>query len=842
LAGKEVMPLTWFVAGFSGIVVLGPFLLSWFSVSGSKLKFNQLELVSLILLAVGGVNLLNWDVLVDIRGLWLIVYTFFLLWSAFRFPPVLATTFNLFLVGLFTLMPPDISDKGFDIAPQPIRVLNVPILMTTYLIISLVILVVNGDRQPLTEGLRVLNQKLEKRVLQQAEELDEAQAELAKVALSITEAIPVGTYTMVLPAGEGMAYFSFMSEQFLQICGLDREEASANPFNAFACVHPEDYDAWVALNAEAFAKKRPFFGETRLLVNGELRWVRAESIPRDLPDGLMVWEGVITDITQTKLYEAELKEAQAELEAVNENLENRVKQRTVELEQSRAEFQRLVDDIGDQFLVFSHTPEGIFNYVSSGVETVFGLKSEDVLGKNWTDIVNWLPESLKLGNRLDQEVLEGKATNLTVEMSFIRSDGEQRSLKITEHAVRDQTGQIFALEGVVEDITERKKFITALAASEAKYRTFIETANDLIFSIDCDSCFTYLSPNIIEILGYSPEELKGLAYADIVHPDDLTQCNIAFQRLMGGQRVKGLEYRVRRKDGSWRWHSSSLTPEFNSQGQVVGLFGFALDYTERKLAELRQQKLNQELLKANQLKDEFLAMMSHELRTPLNAILGMTESLEEEIFGPISDRQKNSLEVIYKSGSHLLDLINDILDLSKMESGQMELSWKTAKIQELVESTLIYVKTQTNKKQIALTKEIAEDLPAVTVDERRIRQVLINLLNNAVKFTPEGGKVTVSAALLPSFADIDRPHIRLAVRDTGIGISTEDLPRLFKPFIQIDSALNRKHEGTGLGLSLVKNIVEMHGGEVGVESEVGRGSCFWFTIPCGANPLADNSQ
>ncbi|MFM1841614.1 MAG: hypothetical protein RLZZ490_345, partial [Cyanobacteriota bacterium] len=295
-----------------------------------------------------------------------------------------------------------------------------------------------------------------------------------------------------------------------------------------------------------------------------------------------------------------------------------------------------------------------------------------------------------------------------------------------------------------------------------------------------------------------------------------------------------------RKDGTWRWHSTSLSPQFDPQGNVVGLFGFALDFTDRKLAELQQQQLNQELLKANQLKDEFLAMMSHELRTPLNAVLGMTESLEEEIFGPVNERQRNMLKIIYQSGSHLLSLINDILDLSKMEAGQMELERRSMDIKTVIDASLVYVQTQAIKKQIQLTSQTPDGLPAIQGDERRIRQVLINLLTNAVKFTETGGTVTLKASLVSvRFAQSAQSvtYVRLEVHDTGIGIAPENLTKLFQPFVQIDNALNRQHEGTGLGLSLVKRLVEIHGGEVGVSSEVGVGSCFWFTLPCEEIPL-----
>ncbi|MEB3228157.1 MAG: PAS domain S-box protein [Synechocystis sp.] len=839
LAGKDIMTMTWFIGGFSGIVVFAPLMLSWMSVPTpiSQLKFRRLEFVVLLVAALVGIRLVNWDGLADIRGFWLIVYTSFLFWGAFRFPSPIATTVNFFLVEVFSLMPPDIWNKGFDIAPNPIRVANVPILMTTYLIIALVVLVVSGDRQRLTEKLQVLNQQLQEQIVQQADELDQVQAELAKVALSITEAIPVGTYTMVLPADGDMAYFSFMSERFLQLCGLDRQTVEADPIKGFDCVHPDDYDAWFALNAETFAKKIPFCAETRVIVNGEVRWVRAESVPRPLPDGATVWEGVLADITETKRYEQQLQRANTEITALNQELESRVQQRTQELETSRAKFQRLVDDIGDQFVIFSHTGvDGIITYVSNGCEAIFGLAPEAIMGKSWASEINWLPDSLSLALEEVEKLLSDHEGTQKFEMTFLRADGQQGTLNILQHPVLDEAGNLIAIDGLAEDITERKQFLQVLAASESKYRTFIETANDLIYSIDTKGHFNYLSPNTLDILGFRPEEIQALPYPEILHPDDVAHYTDFFQAVMGGQKKQGLEYRVRHKNGSWRWHTTSASPQFNDAGDVEAFLGFAYDFTDRKLAELHQQQLNQELLKANQLKDEFLAMMSHELRTPLNAVLGMTESLEEEIFGPINDRQRNMLQIIYKSGSHLLDLINDILDLSKMEAGQMELELRPININGIANNSFIYVQTQAVKKHIHLIQDIPDYLPPVQGDERRLRQVLINLLNNAVKFTEQGGTVTVRASLVSiHFTQSNQwaPYIRTEVNDTGIGITPENIGKLFQPFIQIDSALNRKHEGTGLGLSLVKRIVEMHGGEVGVTSEVGRGSCFWFTLPCG---------
>lgn len=260
--------------------------------------------------------------------------------------------------------------------------------------------------------------------------------------------------------------------------------------------------------------------------------------------------------------------------------------------------------------------------------------------------------------------------------------------------------------------------------------------------------------------------------------------------------------------------------------------------TEIKLTQSNQQLAisNEELVRATRLKDEFLANMSHELRTPLNAILGMTEVLQEEVFGSINERQLKALKTVENSGNHLLELINDILDLAKIEAGQIELDYTSISVSHLCKSSLSFIKQQALKKRIQLNITLPQNLPDLFVDERRIRQVLINLLNNGVKFTPQGGRITLEVTQVApnlDIADFPTQHfLRIAVIDTGIGISSENINKLFHPFIQIDSALNRQYAGTGLGLALVKQIVELHGGQVGVTSELGVGSCFMVDLPC----------
>lgn len=236
--------------------------------------------------------------------------------------------------------------------------------------------------------------------------------------------------------------------------------------------------------------------------------------------------------------------------------------------------------------------------------------------------------------------------------------------------------------------------------------------------------------------------------------------------------------------------------------------------------------INAELERAARLKDEFLANMSHELRTPLNAILIIGESLQEQVYGPLTNKQQKALSDVVESGQHLLAVINDILDLSKIEAGRIELQLAAVNVADVCQASLRMVREQAIKKSHSVALLLPPDPLTIAADERRLKQMLVNLLSNAVKFTPDGGKIGLEVGVGGFPAEI-----WFAVRDTGIGIRPEMLARLFQPFAQLDSALNRQFGGTGLGLALVRRLAELHGGHVDVQSAPNEGSCFTIIMP-----------
>ena len=397
--------------------------------------------------------------------------------------------------------------------------------------------------------------------------------------------------------------------------------------------------------------------------------------------------------------------------------------------------------------------------------------------------------------------------------------------------------QAMAYEKAQNELAERQKIEAHLRTSKQRYASLAAAAPVGIFWTDAAGHCLYVNDCWCQITGLLPEAAAGDGWQQGLHPNDRDWVSADWDNSVQQAQPLRLEFRFQRPDGDVRWVYGQSVAERDANGRVLGYVGVIADISDRKQAEMQLQQSNQKLAAATRLKDEFLANMSHELRTPLNAILGMTEGLQDGVFGEINAEESKALQIIEYSGAHLLELINDILDVAKIESGQIELERQYTTVASLCQSSLAFIRQQAQKNHIQLKMMLSSNLPNVSLDERRIRQVLINLLNNAVKFTPEGGRVTLAASChpLPEDSDADAtPQVllQIAVTDTGIGIAPDQISKLFQPFVQIDSALNRQYAGTGLGLTLVKRIVELHGGQVEVSSEVGVGSRFMVNLPC----------
>ena len=397
---------------------------------------------------------------------------------------------------------------------------------------------------------------------------------------------------------------------------------------------------------------------------------------------------------------------------------------------------------------------------------------------------------------------------------------------------RDEHGLVKQIIGTAQDITERKN----LEQTQKRLIAILEASTDYISMSDAKGNIFWKNAELKRLCGIDPH--KDVLQFRLVncHPQwavDLIEQQAIPSAIANGSWLG--ETALLDAEGREILVSQLLLVHKSPQGEIEFFSSIMRDMRVYKEYEQQLERTNANLIRATSLKDEFLASMSHELRTPLNAILGMAEALQDDIFGAVNERQLKALQTIERSGVHLLELINDILDVSKIESGQMNLDFGFTNVNALCQSSIAFVKQQALQKNILIDERISQNLPDLWVDERRIRQVLINLLNNAVKFTAEGGRITLEVTQfslnpVPNAA-IAKNFLRIAVIDTGIGIAPENIHKLFQPFVQIDSALNRKYAGTGLGLSLVKRVVELHGGEVGLTSELGVGSCFMIDLP-----------
>jgi PAS domain S-box-containing protein len=456
------------------------------------------------------------------------------------------------------------------------------------------------------------------------------------------------------------------------------------------------------------------------------------------------------------------------------------------------------------------------------------------------------PEDLEIDLYHYQKLLSNEIDGFHIEKRFRHKNGQFIWGLMSVSIVRDLQSQPMYDIALIQNINELKttqqelsklnqeleiriqQRTADLAESETRKQEILNAIPDLLLRLKQDgTCLDCMLPIAPDKEAFVPIKQN---ISEVLSPSVLAEQLAVFNKAIITGEVQIYEHKLQ-KYGEWIYEEVRISP--CGEDEVLVL---VRNISDRKHAEKALQMSNEKLIATNRelervtrLKDEFLATMSHELRTPLNAILGISEGLLEQVFGELNQRQQSSLKTIHKSGQHLLELINDILDVAKIESGMFILDLTSVSVQYLCEISLSFVKHQATQKNIQLNLIINDDVPtAIVIDERRMRQLLINLLSNAVKFTPKNGTVNLEASLAKEHI---KTELHFSVSDTGIGISMEDINKLFHPFVQIHSSLSRQYAGTGLGLNLVKKLAELHGGQVSVESKVSEGSCFTVSFP-----------
>ncbi|QIR35602.1 PAS domain S-box protein [Tolypothrix sp. PCC 7910] len=381
------------------------------------------------------------------------------------------------------------------------------------------------------------------------------------------------------------------------------------------------------------------------------------------------------------------------------------------------------------------------------------------------------------------------------------------------------------------EASERNAAESALRQSEAQFRAIFECSSIGIGLIDMKVEIVDANPALCQMLGYSREQLYGQRFTNYISQQKgdlelfgqlVSDIHKDPEHLSERHRIE-MERLFLHKEGSLVWTHLSVSVIRDSNGNPEFFLAIVEDITERKQTELKLRASQAAAEAGSRAKSEFLATMSHELRTPLNAIMGLSQLLQQEMVGPLNEKQQEYISCVYSSGQHLLALINDILDLSKVEAGKEELLQLPLLVRDVCNYVISTVSDQALDKGLQLTHEIDSEAEIFIGDDRRVKQMLLNLLTNAIKFTPAG---TVSLEVKKV-----NNGISFTVADTGIGIDPNNFKFLFQPFKQLDSRLNRQYEGTGLGLALTRKLARLHGGDVTVESALGQGSRFTLFLP-----------
>jgi len=493
-----------------------------------------------------------------------------------------------------------------------------------------------------------------------------------------------------------------------------------------------------------------------------------------------------------------------------------IAQRDLELRRSEERYRRLIDLLPDG--VYVHQ-DGIIVFANPAAMGLFGATSPgQLIGRQSLDLTH--PDSREAVMARRRRIAAGELqAGEPLLQRRLRVDGTP-FLAEAVAAVIEWEGKPSGLI-VMRDVTAEAAAREALKRSEETANALINATSESSVLIDDAGRILHINENFARRLRRRAEDLIGCNIRDLVPPE-------AVQSFLPWHRRALVEGRPLTREYQWRgaWYRVHYYPVGSPGAQADRLAVFATDITRQKRDEIEMQQARDAAELASRSKSEFLANMSHELRTPLNAIIGFSEMIRNEVFGPAGDaRYREYATDIHASGSHLLELINDILDLSKIEAGKVELYEEDVDLAQLLDNCIRLIRGRMVDRNLTIENDVEPDLPLLWADERKLKQIVLNLMSNAVKFTDNGGTIRLGARF-------DRDNgFELVVADTGIGMKPDDIGKALAPFGQVDSSLNRKYQGTGLGLPLTKSLTELHGGSLTVESAVGVGTRVTVRFP-----------
>jgi PAS domain S-box-containing protein len=495
----------------------------------------------------------------------------------------------------------------------------------------------------------------------------------------------------------------------------------------------------------------------------------------------------------------------------------------------------LVESVLD-YAIFALDPDGFVLTWNKGAQRIKGYAPGEIIGRHFSTF--YPPEDIEAG-KTEMELRVARRDGRFEDQGWrVRKDGTRFWANVIITALRDSTDTLVGFAKVTRDLTERRATEEALRQSEERFRLMVQSVRDYaIFMLDPEGRVATWNQGAQRAKGYTRDEIIGRHFSVFYPPEDIAAGKPAWELevAMRDGRFEEEGWRLR-KDGTPFWASVVITPLRDDAGVHIGFAKVTRDLTERHAAQEKALADARKVAAAeasSQTKSDFLATLSHELRTPLNAVIGFSEIMESGVFGPLGEKYHEYCRDIRESGRYLLDVINDILDMSKIEAGRFELGLEEFELAGVLREALRIITPRAHTKQLQLNVEIDNAL-VVQADRRGLKQIVLNLLSNAIKFTPEEGKINLRAHRADRVVSIE-------VEDTGIGIPESAMQHLGRPFEQVQSQFTKSHQGSGLGLAIAKSLTELHGGRMSIRSTQGVGTSVLVELPIrGSQQVAAN--